>query len=154
MPSGSTGCDDGATAFARPKPTVPITTPGSVPTVAVGKWLAYTSDESGRREVYVQSFPTGGGKWQVSTSGGSDPRWRGDGRELFYFSQGKLVAVPISVGASFEAGVPVALFEANTGAHVFAVDPSGQRFLILAPLGKSAPPMTVLLDWTQGLPKE
>ncbi len=119
-----------------------------------GKWIAYASDESGRREVYVQSFPAGGGKWQVSTAGGSDPRWRGDGRELFYFSEGKLVAVPITVGASFEAGVPVVLFEANTGAHVFAVDPSGQRFLILAPLGKSAPPMTVMLDWTAELEKK
>ena len=119
------------------------------------KWIAYTSNESGHREVYVQSFPTGGGKWQVSTAGGSDPRWRGDGRELFYFSEGKqLVAVPISVGASFEAGVPVVLFETNTGAHVFAVDPSGQRFLILAPLRKSAPPLTVMLDWAAGLPEK
>jgi len=119
-----------------------------------GKFIAYASDESGRREVYVQTFPAGGGKWQVSTSGGSDPRWRADGRELFYRSDRRLMAVPVSAGASFEAGTPVALFDTKSGAHVFAVDPSGQRFLILAPLGKSAPPMTVMLDWTAGLPKK
>jgi len=118
-----------------------------------GKLIAYTSDESGRREVYVQSFPAGGGKWQVSTAGGSDPRWRADGRELFYRSDRRLMAVPVSAGVSFEAGTPVALFDTKSGAHVFAVDLSGQRFLILAPSGKSAPPMTVMLDWTAGLAK-
>ncbi len=118
-----------------------------------GKWLAYASDETGRREVYVQSFPTGGGKWQISTSGGSDPRWRADGRELFYRSDRRLMAVPVSTSVPFEAGSPVPLFDTKGGAHVFAVDPSGQRFLILAPSGKSAPPMTVMLGWTAGIPK-
>ena len=81
-----------------------------------GRWLAYVSDESGRYEVYVQSFPGGGGKRQVSTGGGIGPRWRGDGKELFYHApDGKLMAVPVKSGASFEAGAPVALFEFRAG---------------------------------------
>ena len=116
-----------------------------------GKWLAYASDETGRREVYVQSFPTGGGKWQVSTAGGSDPRWRGDGRELFYKSGRVLMAVPVSAGASFEAGAPVTLFDTKSASHVYAVDAAGERFLAFAPTGKTAPPLTVLLDSTAGL---
>jgi len=119
-----------------------------------GKWLSYASDETGRREVYVQSFPTGGGKWQISTAGGSDPRWRADGRELFYRSNRLLMAVPVSAGESFEAGTPVVLFDTKSGAHVFAPDASGERFLVLAPTGKEAPPMTVLLDWTARLEKK
>src|SRR5688572_21430293 len=119
-----------------------------------GRWLAYASDETGRREVYVQSFPTGGGKWQISTAGGSDPRWRADGRELFYRSNRLLMAVPVSAGESFEAGTPVVLFDTKSGAHVFAPDASGERFLVLAPTGKEAPPMTVLLDWTARLEKK
>ena len=118
-----------------------------------GRWLAYASDETGGREVYVQSFPIGGGKWRISTAGGSDPRWRADGRELFYRSNRTLMAAPVSAGASFEAGTPVALFDTKSGAHVYAVDVSGERFLILAPTGKEAPPMTVLLDWPSRLEK-
>jgi Tol biopolymer transport system component len=116
-----------------------------------GKWLAYTSDESGRREVYVQSFPIGGGKWQVSTAGGSDPRWRSNGRELFYRAGRTLMSAPVSAGASFEAGNPVPLFDTKSGAHVYAVDPSGERFLILSPSQVVAPPLTILLDWTARL---
>ena len=119
-----------------------------------GRWLAYASDETGRREVYVQSFPTGRGKWQISTEGCSDPRWREDGRELFYRSNRMLMAAPVSAGESFEAGTPIVLFDTKSGAHVFAPDASGERFLILAPTGKEAPPMTVLLDWTSRLEKK
>jgi len=116
-----------------------------------GKWLAYASDETGRREVYVQSFPTGSGKWQISTAGGSDPRWRKDGRELFYKSGRVLMSVPVSAGASFEAGAPAVLFDTKSGAHVYAVEPTGERFLILAPTGRTAPPLTVLLHGTAKL---
>ena len=80
-----------------------------------GKWLAYQSNETGRSEVYVQPFPGGAGKWQVSTNGGSFPRWRGDVRELFYMSgltSGKMMAVDIkSSGSTFEAGTPKELFD-------------------------------------------
>jgi hypothetical protein len=64
------------------------------------------------------------------------------------------MAASVSASVSFEAGTPVPLFDTKSGAHVFAVDPSGARFLILAPSGKSAPPMTVLLDWTSRLAKK
>ena len=76
-----------------------------------GRWIAYMSGESGRPEVYVRAFPTGGGRWQVSTAGGSGPRWSRDGRELFYLAAGgSLMAVPVTAGASFEKGTPRELF--------------------------------------------
>ncbi|MCA1660594.1 MAG: hypothetical protein LC642_08695, partial [Verrucomicrobiaceae bacterium] len=69
-----------------------------------GKWIAYSSDESGAPEVYVQTFPASGGRWRVSTDGGRQPRWRRDGRELFYITaDGKLMAVDVKLGATFEA---------------------------------------------------
>src|SRR5262249_5425637 len=82
-----------------------------------GRWLAYVSDVSGRYEVWVQSFTDGGGKRQVSNGGGSGPRWRQDGRELFYYSgDGKLVAVSAPRGESFETGTANSLFEFRAGA--------------------------------------
>ena len=79
------------------------------------KFLAYTSNESGRQlQVYVQPFPPSGGRWQVSPSGGTEPQWKADGKELYYVSGNKLMAVPVKTdGASFEAGVPRVLFEAR-----------------------------------------
>ena len=68
-----------------------------------GRWVAYVSNESGRNEVYVQTFPASGGKWPVSTKGGTSPLWRGDGKELFYDSgDGKLMAVEVKTGGTFE----------------------------------------------------
>jgi WD40-like Beta Propeller Repeat len=79
-----------------------------------GKWVAYSSNESGKWEIYVTSFPEGRGKWQISNGGGEQPRWRGDGGELFYLSSdGKMMAVRVTEGANFDAGAPVALFQAN-----------------------------------------
>ena len=86
-----------------------------------GKWVAYDSDESGRREVYVQGFApdrvpaAAGGKWTISSGGGNKPRWRRDGKELFYIAlDGKMMAVPVkTTAATFEPGVPVPLFETN-----------------------------------------
>src|SRR5262249_50285131 len=81
-----------------------------------GCWMAYASDESGGYEVYVQGFPSRGGKRQVSIKGGTGPCWRRDGKELFYYSaDGKLMAMEVKAGASFEAGVPSALFEFRSG---------------------------------------
>ena len=78
------------------------------------RWLAYASNESGRYEVYVRPFPDAGGNWQVSTGGGSQPRWRADGKELFYVaSANRLMAVPLRLppdSPGVEAGAPVALF--------------------------------------------
>lgn len=77
-----------------------------------GRWIAYASDESGRVEVYVESFPTHGGKRQISPGGGSGPRWRADGKELYYYSlDGKLMAVSVTTGGeTLATGTPTALF--------------------------------------------
>ena len=99
-----------------------------------GKWIAYNSVESKRQnEVYVQSFPPTGAKYQISTNGGTQPYWRADGRELFYIApDGKLMAVPVKTGATFEFGSPLALFQTpdpqTPSSSGYAVSPDGQRF--------------------------
>ncbi len=123
-----------------------------------GRFLAYQSNESGRVEVYVQEFPEAQSKWQVSPDGGRDPYWRADGRELYYRApSAKLMAVPIEKGATFTAGTPQSLFQARfalvNARSLYRPTPDGQRFLILAPLGRDAmQPATVVLNWTSGLP--
>ena len=123
-----------------------------------GKWVAYTSDESGGNEVYVQSFPAGGGKWQVSSKGGDWVRWRRDGREMFYIAADrKLMSVAVqAVSGSLEFGTPRALFTipftqsstGNLGPYTYDVAPDGQRFLAAAPVADAASPtMTVILNW-------
>jgi eukaryotic-like serine/threonine-protein kinase len=127
-----------------------------------GKWVAYASTESGKWEIYVTSFPDARGKWQVSTAGGTQPRWRGDSKELYYLaSDAKLMAVPIAGGANFDAGSPVALFQANPRVLVatselvsYDVAKDGQRFLINTQLNNpEAQAMTVVLNWAAGLKK-
>jgi hypothetical protein len=125
-----------------------------------GQWLAYVSDASGRNEVYVQSFPGGGGKRKVSTGGGNSPRWRRDGRELFYYAgDGKLMATPVRSGESFEVGAPVSLFEFRAGNVLlngtpYAVTADGQCFLINAVV-ETEPnaPLTVVVNWAAGVKK-
>jgi hypothetical protein len=101
-----------------------------------GKWIAYESDESGRLEIYVQSFMGAGNKWQVSTAGGSDVRWRSDGKELFFRSpNGQFVAASIQLDPKIPAvqtGAPTLLFSlpAGLGYNGYGVTPDGQRFLI------------------------
>ena len=102
-----------------------------------GRWLAYTSDDQGRFEVSVQTFPASGGKWQVSTNGGIQPWWRSDGKELYYLSNdGKLMAVEVKPGDSFEATAPRTLFDlaparALGGLSSYAVTAAGDRFLFV-----------------------
>ena len=122
-----------------------------------GQWLAYTSDESKRSEVYVQTFPTPGGKWQISTNGGSRSVWSRDGKELYFLgADGKMMAVEVKAGAKFEAGLPKALFDARfPGGNTawYDVSPDG-RFLIPIQLEQTAnAPMTVVINWTAGLRK-
>jgi Tol biopolymer transport system component len=123
-----------------------------------GRFLAYQSNESGRVEIYVQEFPEAQSKWQVSPDGGRDPFWRADGRELYYRApNAKLMAVPIEKGAVFSAGTPQPLFQARfapaTTRALYRPTPDGQRFLIVAPLGREAmQPATVVLNWTSALP--
>jgi WD40 repeat protein len=107
---------------------------------ADGKWLAYSSNETGRPEIYIKPFPEGPGKWQVSTNGGQWPRWRRDGKELFFDTPPNILAVDIHVeGSSIKPGVPHVLFSINGPGptnlgqydyHRFAVSADGQRFLI------------------------
>jgi eukaryotic-like serine/threonine-protein kinase len=126
-----------------------------------GRWIAYSSDESGRPEVYVQGFapdkvPAAAvGKWQISAAGGDKPRWRADGKELFYLAPDrKMMAVPVTTGASFEPGVAVPLFEANVTGF-FSYDVSGDgRFLLHTRSETAKPeqsPIVVLLNWRAAL---
>jgi len=118
-----------------------------------GRWLAYSSDESGRSEVYVQPFPGPGSKARVSNGGGAQPRWRGDGREVFYREQtGKVVAVPVAVrDGAFEVGTPQTLFATRmnpTPGTQFDVTRDGQRFIVSVPVEtEGASPLTLVLNW-------
>jgi len=126
-----------------------------------GRYVAYTSNETGRQEVYVQTFPKPSGKWQISTTGGEEPMWRHDGKELFYLSRGnsasrgdKLMSVAVDTNAAaFQAGIPKELFETQLiplwyWRNVYAASPDGQRFLMVVPAAEAKPqPITVVLNW-------
>jgi Tol biopolymer transport system component len=129
-----------------------------------GKWIAYTSTESGRTEVFVQPYPLTGKKARVSAAGGYAPRWRRDGRELFFVaSDGALTSVPVATGPqTFRAGVPQRLFatalnrNANSSGESapYAVSRDGQRFLIAADVVETnAAPITVVSNWPALLKK-
>lgn len=125
-----------------------------------GNWIAYQSDESGRHEIYVQAFPGPGPKATVSTNGGTQVRWRRDGKELFYVAlDGRLMAVPIELGSSSQTpdvGKPVALFRPPLGRvvlhgdfrHHYAVSQDGGRFLVAAALTETiTSPISLILNW-------
>jgi serine/threonine protein kinase/Tol biopolymer transport system component len=132
-----------------------------------GRWVAYESNESGQVAIYVRPFPGPGGQWQVSSAGGSQPRWRPDGSELFYVApDGRLMAVPIARGAdrqTLEAGAPAPLFPARlaSGGNIYigagnskpqyAVAPDGRFLMNVAVEGATAPPITVVLNWQAAL---
>jgi Tol biopolymer transport system component/predicted Ser/Thr protein kinase len=124
-----------------------------------GRWLAYTSDESGREEVYVTSFPGHEGKWQISSGGGTAPRWRRDGREIFYVApDSRIHSVEVRPGEAFQAGAPRPLFATQIARMPWAfydVTADGQRFLITELVGSEEPePITLVVDWTAGLEKK
>ncbi len=126
-----------------------------------GKWVAYASNESGRWEVYVTSFPEAHGKWQVSNAGGEQPRWRSDGKEFYYLApDGKIMATPVTDGANFDAGTPVALFQANPRELVatseqssYDVSKDGQKFLINTQLKTAMTPMSIVMNWAAKVDK-
>jgi eukaryotic-like serine/threonine-protein kinase len=103
-----------------------------------GKWAAYASDETGNWEIYVTSFPDAAGKWQVSRGGGTEPRWRGDGKEIFYIGpKGMLMAVPVSGESGFSSGTPMPLFQihgraaiSSSDVYTYDVAKDGKRFLV------------------------
>ena len=119
-----------------------------------GRLVAYTSSESGRFEVYVETFPRSDRKWSVSTNGGYEPRWRADGGEIYYLSEDrKLMAVSVGPGPSF--GVPKPLFQTRAPAGVtanrthYVPTRDGQRFLVNTQAGDPPPnPITVVVNWT------
>jgi len=120
-----------------------------------GKWLAYDSDESGRTEVYVAPFPQANGKWQVSSSGGRQPRWRPDGKELFYLAgENNVMAASVQEkGGSLEIGNPQTLFVVNlsptAGLVPYDVAPDGKKFVFLTPPPQLIPePITLVTNWT------
>ena len=128
----------------------------------------HVSNESGTYQVYVQSFPPSGGKWPISTGGGIQPRWRSNGKELFFMGGaafGGFNTVPMDVMAVevdtsnrdiFKAGVPHRLFSvvphsSTTPRSSWDVTPDGQQFLVVANPMATAPPVTVVVNWLQGL---
>jgi len=122
-----------------------------------GRWLAYGSDESGRSEIYVQPFPGPGGKWQISTDGGTEPRWARDG-ELFYRSGDKMMGVETTLKPSFSAGKPKMIFEGRYVPTVatkanYDVTPDGQRFLMVkeSKQESAATQINVVLNWFEEL---
>jgi Tol biopolymer transport system component len=126
-----------------------------------GHWVAYNGDQTGRVEVFVVPFPPTGERWQLSTGGGVQPLWRGDGRELFYLDPtGVLMSVDVNATQTFSPGRPRVLF--RTGLHNpsywiedYGVTADGQRFLFRMPAEDSRPPeLKLVLDWTALLGKD
>ncbi len=122
-----------------------------------GRFVAYVSDVSGRNEIYVHSFPDGSaGRWHVSTNGGTQPRWRSDGQELYYVENSALMAVAVSTDREFTLGQPQMLFESadlvgGSGATLYDVSAAGQRFVTIAPVqdgGEATPPtIRIVENW-------
>jgi hypothetical protein len=130
--------------------------------------MAYSSDESGRGEVYVTPFPGGGSKFQVSAAGGSIPRWRRDGKELFYLAaDSELMAAEVDgSGSSFQVAAVRPLFHLLLKTGIARLDleptsdqisydagPDGKWFVVNAPPIGSPPPITLITDWTPELGK-
>jgi Tol biopolymer transport system component len=130
-----------------------------------GKWVAYSSDEAGRREIYVRDFAPdrvpaiGSSKFQISTTGGDKPRWRRDGKELYYIApDGRLMAVPVKVAPTFSPAAPVPLFNINASSYsFFPYDVASDGRFLINTLGDSgtpsSTPITVVLNWMAVLKK-
>ncbi|HEV8481183.1 MAG TPA: hypothetical protein VGR66_10355, partial [Candidatus Eisenbacteria bacterium] len=119
-----------------------------------GRWLAYTSHETGRDEIYVQSFPQPSGKWQISTRGGTDAQWNPNGHELFYISPDQqMMVMDVPTGPTFQVSVPRPLFPIRVSVPTgprnhYAVGADGSYFYVIAPLGgQTTSLMTVILNW-------
>jgi hypothetical protein len=119
-----------------------------------GRWVAFVSNESGRSEIFVQSYPVPSGRWQVSTTGGRDPVWRDDGGELFFRTPSDTVmSAAVTVGETFDWSTPVALFAAgapqgNFVTSVWRPTRDGQRFYVLRSIASGGhAPISVVIDW-------
>jgi serine/threonine protein kinase/Tol biopolymer transport system component len=123
-----------------------------------GRFIAYTSEETGRSEVYVQRFPLSGEKWVISSGGGFLPQWRDDGKELFYLTAGgKVMSAELKSDSAFDSLVTKSLFQIDikrAPGYPYAVAPDGSRFLVNTPADGSNPvPMMVVLNWPATLKK-
>jgi eukaryotic-like serine/threonine-protein kinase len=122
-----------------------------------GRWIAYQSGESGRPEIYVRDFPSGGNRFQVSTDGGFEPVWAKNGKELFFRSGKKLISVPVKLGADFIPGPPKVLFQGDFAvggqAMAYDVSPDGQHFYFLQQANKAQQQKTIniALNWSEEL---
>jgi hypothetical protein len=129
-------------------------------------WMAYTSDESGQSEVYVRPYPNADAQWKISIAGGEQPRWRGDGKELFFVGgDGKMMAVPVKAvvraNPTFEVETPQPLFEVHLARppinplFEYDVTADGKRFLLntTGASSASAPQLNVVVNWDAGLKK-
>lgn len=119
-----------------------------------GKWLVYTSEESGRPEIYVQTFPLSNLKFQISTNGGVQPIWSRNGREIFFLGlDGKVMSAPLTIAPRFTPGVPRALFQADADIlyvhNSYEPSADGQRFVVATYAGAQAPPVAVIVNWTR-----
>ncbi|MCI0411301.1 hypothetical protein L0222_00715 [bacterium] len=127
-----------------------------------GRWIAYLSDESGRIEVYLQSYPTPGSKLRISTDGAADqPQWRKDGKELYYVAlDRKMMAVPLQGTSTLEAGNPQTLFQTQIKTRIearnyYVATGDGQRFLVNTTLKEIATaPITIVLNWSAEMNKQ
>ncbi len=127
-----------------------------------GRWVAYSSDASGRYEIYVRSF-TGAAQFQVSNGGGAQARWRGDGKEIYYANAGKMMAVSVdTTGDTFRSEAPRVLFEARAligvngsgpQGYLYDVTRDGKRFLVIERGDAEAQPLTLVTNWQAGLKK-
>jgi hypothetical protein len=124
-----------------------------------GNWLAYQSDETGRAEIYVRDLAASGGHWQITSEGGEEPHWSNDGRQLFYRSANRLLAVPLEPGETLRYGRPRGLFDGvySTGiesGRSYDVNPVTGRFLLVRPAdaGPAAPAVRIVLNWPLDLP--
>ena len=146
------------------KPTPLITGPyhcGQAVFSPDGRWVAYTSTESGKAEIYVQSFPERSGKWQISANGGTNPRWAHNGRELFFLSpEQRIMAAEVNATPAFEASVPRPLFIAHLlfpGTQIrsyYELSPDDQRFLLVATEpGDVLAGSSVIVNWTKTFEK-
>ena len=126
-----------------------------------GRWIAYQSNESGKSEIYVRSFPdVTQGKWQVSTSGGNTPLWSPDSRELFYRSGDATMAVPVETVPTFKPLIPTALFRGNYSRASWVdetyldISPDGKRFLMMKEVEAEAPrKINIVVNWFEELKK-
>jgi Tol biopolymer transport system component len=111
-----------------------------------GRWIVHTTTESGRSDVVVVPAGGGEGRWQISTAGGTVPRWSRSGKEIFYLEGERLMAIPISLAPRFEAGVPHALFS-KPDLRFYDVEPDAQHFILIEPSAPSSGGLGVIQNW-------